>query len=182
MSRLLEEYDYAAAKSELESFFWTELADNYLEMCKQRLYGEASPGREAAVYTVYRVLGMVLQLFAPFFPYITEEIYQKIFRDHGNFKAVSIHLTDWPEAEAFAEDDAIQEIGAKLVEIATAVRRFKSDHNLPLGCELRRLKLAVVDQSLAATLRESIDDLISVTRARSIEVNEDKEESIEIEL
>ena len=37
--------DYAVAKSEIEAFFWTELADNYLEMAKLRLYDEAHPAR-----------------------------------------------------------------------------------------------------------------------------------------
>jgi len=32
-----KDYDYAAAKNELEAFFWRDLADNYLEMAKQRL-------------------------------------------------------------------------------------------------------------------------------------------------
>jgi NAD(P)H-hydrate repair Nnr-like enzyme with NAD(P)H-hydrate dehydratase domain len=42
---LFESYDYAAAKSAVEAFFWRDLADNYLEMCKQRLYDEDDPAR-----------------------------------------------------------------------------------------------------------------------------------------
>ena len=38
-----------AARDEVESFFWNDLADNYLEMAKQRLYGEVdSQDREGA--------------------------------------------------------------------------------------------------------------------------------------
>jgi valyl-tRNA synthetase len=36
-SGLFQQYEYAAAKSEIEGFFWRDLADNYLEMVKQRL-------------------------------------------------------------------------------------------------------------------------------------------------
>ena len=32
-TQLLQADDYAAAKSEIEQFFWFVLADNYLEMC-----------------------------------------------------------------------------------------------------------------------------------------------------
>jgi len=188
VTRLLQEYDYAAAKSELESFFWTELADNYLEMCKQRLYAQAGPGREAAVYTVYRVLVTVVQLFAPFFPYITEEIYQSLIKTEamgtsdgkGKLGAASIHLTPWPEAEGALEDEAAEAVGVKLVEIATAVRRYKSDHNLPLGCELTRVKLAIAEHDLASVLRSAAEDLTSITRALSIEVSEGGEPGVEI--
>ena len=34
VTALFQDYDYAAAKSEVEIFFWRDLADNYLEMCK----------------------------------------------------------------------------------------------------------------------------------------------------
>src|SRR5207248_9174085 len=72
-------YDYAAAKSEVESFFWRDLADNYLEMAKERLYDEANAKRDGARYTLYSVLLTVLKLLASFFSYITEDIYNSLF-------------------------------------------------------------------------------------------------------
>jgi len=185
MTSLLRSYDYAVAKSELEGFFWTELADNYLEMCKQRLYDEANPGREGAIYAVYRILTTLLQLFAPFFPYVTEEIYQNLLQDEsgkGQYSAPSIHLTHWPEAEAALEDLAAEAVGERLIEIATAVRRFKSEHNLPLGSELSRVKLAIVDPSQVELIRDAAEDLMSITRARSIEVVLAEEERVEVEM
>jgi len=183
VTQLLEEYDYAAAKSELESFFWTELADNYLEMCKQRLYTEGSSERQAGVYTLYRVLTTVVQLSAPFFPYVTEEIFQNLLKtDTGRFGKASIHLTAWPEADETQQDEAAEATGVKLLEIASVVRRYKSDHNLPLGCELKRVKLAIVDHDLAAQVRAAREDLMSITRAKSIEVIENEGSGIEIEL
>jgi valyl-tRNA synthetase len=184
MTKLLVDYDYAAAKSELEGFFWTELADNYLEMCKQRLYGEHGTGKDAAIYTLNRVLSTMLRLFAPYFPYITEEIYQSLFRgktDLGQQTAVSVHLSTWPEGDPGFIDDRAEAVGAKLVEIATTIRRYKSEHNLPLGGELSRVQLAVAEHDMVAALRLAVEDLRSITRAREIEVNESEMEGIVIE-
>ncbi|HJT56679.1 MAG TPA: valine--tRNA ligase, partial [Ktedonobacteraceae bacterium] len=47
-TELLRNYEYAAAKSETESFFWRELADNYLEMSKERLYDATNEMHEGA--------------------------------------------------------------------------------------------------------------------------------------
>ena len=71
---LFEGYDYATAKAEIELFFWTEFADNYLEMAKKRLYdgGEAGRGAQA---TLRLGLLTTLKLFAPFLPYVTEAIF-----------------------------------------------------------------------------------------------------------
>jgi valyl-tRNA synthetase len=184
MTTLLEAYDYAAAKSELEGFFWIEVADNYLEMCKQRLYDEKNPGREGAVYTLHWLLMTLLQLFAPFFPFVTEEIYQNLVQKQiglGQNPAASIHQTRWPVAEAALEDVAAEAAGGCLIAIATAVRRYKSEHNLSLGSELARVKLTLVDPELAAILKDASEDLISITRARTIDVVISEEEGIELE-
>jgi valyl-tRNA synthetase len=170
----LQGYDYAAAKSEIEAFFWTELADNYLEMAKQRLYDPAEATHAAACNTLHVVLLTTLKLFAPFLPYVTEEIYQGIGDQRAGDRGIgdrgSIHRQSWPVPDPALEDDAAEGVGQTLVEIATAVRRYKSERNLPLGSELNRVQLAAVDGNDPGleALRSSVEDLKSITRAREI--------------
>lgn len=170
----LDKYDYAAAKTETESFFWGELADNYLEMCKQRLYDEAHPYREGARYTLHKALLTMVKLFAPILPFVTDEVYQGLFVRgvEGQEISPSIHRTPWPTQEPALEDDEAEKVGEALVEIATAVRRYKSENNLPLGTELNRLQLALAPTgaSLAAALQAATVDLLSITRSRAIEI------------
>jgi valyl-tRNA synthetase len=78
-----ENYDYASAKSEVEDFFWRDLADNYLEMCKLRLYDSDHPQRPGALQALQHVLLDTLKLFAPILPFVTEEIYQGLFASSG---------------------------------------------------------------------------------------------------
>ncbi len=163
---LLEGYDYAAAKSELETFFWREVTDNYLEMSKQRLYDPAGPGHEAARFTLAALLWTLLKLFAPFLPFVTEEIYQGIW---AGAAFQSIHTTRWPEPDPRLEDESAEATGQALVQIATAVRRYKSEQNLPLGFELDRLQLSADDLALAGRLKLACADLMSITRARQID-------------
>ncbi len=166
---LFRSYDYAAAKNEMESFFWQELADNYLEMAKLRLYDQADATREGARFALYHVLLAVVKLFAPIMPHVTEEIYRGLFTSAPDD---SVHCSRWPAADAQLEDEGAERIGQALVEIATAVRRYKSEHNLPLGTELDRLHLATKREDLAAALRQARTDLRSVTRAREVEVRD----------
>jgi valyl-tRNA synthetase len=167
-TQLLREYDYASAKSETEDFFWHDLADNYLEMCKQRLYDENSPTHEGARYALYHILRPTLKLFAPFLPHVTEEVYQGVFQATDGYE--SIHISGWPEANEALLDVEAERGGEILVEVATAVRRYKSERNLSLGAQLGRLYLATQDASLVALLRDAEADLISITRARQVRV------------
>jgi len=184
-TQLLEVYDYATAKSEIENFFWTDLADNYLEMAKVRLYNSPSPVQEAACSTLNVLLQATIRLFAPFMPFVTEEIYQHLFRDSApDSKLSSIHQCAWPEAEPSMDDQRFQAIGDRLVAIATAIRRYKSEHSMPLGAEINRLQLATVPHSnspldqatLSTALIEAELDVRGVTRARYIEVTQHLDE------
>ena len=165
-----ERYEYATAKSETEAFFWRVLADNYLEMAKKRLYDAGNPGHEAARWTLWQALLGVVKLFAPILPYATEEIFRHLFADVEG--APSIHRARWPAVdERFISMDAIA-AGDALVEIANAVRRYKSERQMSLGAELPRLQVVVHDVRLAAALEGAEDDIASVTRAREVLIAE----------
>ena len=166
---LFQGYDYAAAKSEIENFFWRDLADNYLEMAKERLYDAAHPLHEGARYTLHQALLATIQLFAPTLPYVTEAIYRGLFASGGD---ASIHRSRWPLASEALIDEAAEAAGEILIALATTVRRYKSEQNLSLGAELAHLHLATADATLAERLRASSADLRSVTRAREIEVTD----------
>jgi valyl-tRNA synthetase len=160
--------DYAAAKNEIELFFWNDLADNYLEMAKRRLYDETSEERNGAVYTLRLALESILKLFAPFLPYVTEEIYGHLYAADETFS--SIHQSSWPVANHVLVDQNAEDIGSTLVQIATAVRRYKSMEGLSLGAELSRLIISGLnpEQGVAIHLAES--DLLSITRARKLAI------------
>jgi valyl-tRNA synthetase len=170
VTALFEGFDYATAKSEIEVFFWTDLADNYLEMAKKRLYDETDAAHEGAKYALFTVLQDTIKLFAPFLPYVTEAIYQGVFAP-GDQDA-SIHRSEWPRVNEALLDETADSAGEVLLEIATAVRRYKSEAGLSLGSEIPRLTLVTADAGLTAELAKAESDIMSVTRALEIVVSE----------
>lgn len=164
-----EAYDYASAKNAVEIFFWHDLADNYLEMAKQRLYDPEHTGHLGARTALRQVIYTLLQLLAPLLPFVTDAIYQSFF---AVSEGESIHKTQWPTPDQFmltpqeqAEDEHFGEV---LVTIATAVRRYKSEHSISLGSEISELHLVTSNSDLGHRLLLASPDLASVTRARKI--------------
>ncbi|HEU5318861.1 MAG TPA: valine--tRNA ligase [Chloroflexota bacterium] len=173
-TRSLEDYEYAAAKSETERFFWAELCDNYLELAKSRLYGDdpaaggngrAGAGREAAQYTLYYAVLSVVKLLAPFLPHITEEIYLQGFAKTDG--ATSVHVSRWPESHPSWADLAADAVGEVLLAIADGARRWKSDRKVSVGAPLGAVTITA-PADLHPALDACLADLRSVTRAQSI--------------
>lgn len=166
VTALFRDYEYATAKNETEAFLWRDLADNYLEMTKQRLYEGTELEQTGARYALSRVLLTLLKLLAPILPHVTEEIYQGLFAAAEG--ETSIHTSRWPIPDERLQDEASLTLGETLVEVATVVRRYKTEQNLGLSAELPSLHLATADPYLAAMLAEAEADLRSITRAVSV--------------
>jgi len=163
----LEQYEYAAARAAVERFFWSDLCDNYLELAKARLYGTSGPEQYAAQWSLYHALFGVLQLLAPFLPYITEEIYQGLFRRwHSD---ASIHGTAWPSAPAAWIDEQAEAVGEITLEILRHVRRYKAEQGWSVGAVLEMLHISVPAEHYAALSRLLVD-LQSATRAKQIDL------------
>jgi valyl-tRNA synthetase len=90
-----EGYECGAALQTSEEHFW-EFCDDYLELVKVRSYGEDDTAeRRSALATLQLSLRTYLRLFAPFLPFVTEEVWSWRFAEDGG----SIHKSPWPTLE-----------------------------------------------------------------------------------
>jgi valyl-tRNA synthetase len=150
-----EAYDYTGALESTEQFFW-EFCDDYLELVKERAYGPADDaGAASARATLRLALDIVLRLFAPIMPYVTEEVWSW-------WKEGSIHRTRWPVVGeiAVARDPALlNDVSAALIQI----RGAKSQASVSMKTQISLAKFYGTAEALAR-LQAVESDLRAVGR------------------
>jgi len=163
----MEEFQFARALAETESFFWGSFTDAYIELAKNRAKGlPAGDGRDSAVAGLRLGLNVLLRLFAPFLPYVTEEVWSWAFA--GETGAPSIHRAPWPSKEDFAPipEPADPRAFDAAAACLAAVHAFKTRSRATVGTSLAGIVVTANEATLAA-LRHGIGDVMAAARAGS---------------
>ena len=126
-SKSLDSYKINDAANRIYDFLWHEFCDWYLEMAKLTI---DEPHTQV---TLYKVLEKSLRVLHPLMPFITEEIWQRLPREHGT---KSIMITSWPHAQKEFINETIDREMQLLINIIQSVRNMRAawriDHKMKL--------------------------------------------------
>ena len=121
----MENYEIGVATQKVYDFIWNEFCDWYIEIVKTRLYDKESKRRAEAQYTLNKVLKDALKLLHPVMPFVTEEIYLKLYDIDE-----SIMISDWPKySDEFNFEKEEKQI-EKLKEIIVGIRNLRTKLNV----------------------------------------------------
>lgn len=175
----LEINEFGMALNTVEHFFWHNFCDNYLELVKNQLFNPEKYTQEevtATRATLYHVGLSLLQWFAPYLPYVTEELYQRVYS--GTNREKSIHTLLYAHTQKQYSYTQSAEIVDQMVTLVTAVRALKSQHKLSLKVPFASLTIAgLTDHDKKAfQLHEQL--IKGVTHAEAIEYKIDTSTTI----
>jgi valyl-tRNA synthetase len=172
VERLFRSFQYGEAGRQIYDFFWSELADWYVEVAKLQI----AEGERAAqtVQNLVHVLDTCLRLLHPFTPFITEELWGHL---KAAVKAKGLRRSDssqepdlgWEEAlivarwpEPTPEEDwqagAIAEFSL-VMDIVRAIRNLRAEKNVTAG---RRIPATLVSTSAARMLQSQAAAIASL--------------------
>ena len=137
--------------------FVEDLTNWYIRRSRRRFWKSTNDGDKLCAYRTLRyVLVQLAKVAAPFTPFIAEEIYRNL---KGAGDPDSVHLCDFPTANAAARDLALEKRMADVQAAVELGRRLRADNDLKVRQPLSALKLAGGD---VKGLEELIEDELNV--------------------
>ena len=150
VDKLMLNFQFGEAESDIHDFLWGEFCDWYIEICKQRLGKENSPMPVLAY-----VLETSLRLLHPFMPFITEELWQDLKErlPQGILASPALIIAPYPKANEKLIDPDSERTMAAVMDIVRSLRNTRAEHRVDIG------------KSIEATVYT--DNLLSEIKART---------------
>jgi len=155
-------YDYARALERTERFFW-DFCDDYLELVKERAYGDDAGARSAQA-TLQAALDVLQRLFAPFLPFVTEEVWSW-------WQEGTIHRAPWPESGALAAaaGDAERAVYEQASWVTGEVRKAKTEAKRSLRTEVT--SAVVRGDARTASAAAAVEDIKRAGRIAELTID-----------
>jgi valyl-tRNA synthetase len=124
----MDSFEINNATKIIYSFVWNDFCDWYVEMIKNRLYGDNEEIKSAVLTRALSIFENMLKMVHPFMPFVTEEIYQ-LMRERGEGESIS--TSEFPEVKKELINPQADKDMEVVENIVTAIRNIRGEMNIP---------------------------------------------------
>jgi valyl-tRNA synthetase len=164
-----EQHEFGLALQVIEKFFWKIFCDNYLEIIKDQLFKPENYTEvelHATRWTLHQAGLRILQLYAPYMPYITESLYEAVYKKDQD--KLSIHQTKFEHVQTLYlfEQEAL--LMNHIIDIIEQARKLKSEKQLSLKVPFASLTIMSENEHLLNQIMPHTQIIKGVIHAQEI--------------
>jgi valyl-tRNA synthetase len=130
---LIDDSQFGEAGRQIHEFFWSDYCDWYVETAKVQMQGDDNARRSTAGI-LRAVLDQSLRLLHPFMPFVTEEVWQHLYRSSDanpiNWPASALIIAPWPQYNAALINDEAERQFSLVQEVITRIRDARNQMNV----------------------------------------------------
>ena len=152
VNECMDQYNMPTASRDIEEYA-KDLSQWYIRRSRNRFKN----GDSDAIGTLHHALVTLSKLLAPFLPFISEEIYQNLVVNMGVDSKESVHLDDFPTAQAEDIDEKILADMQKVRDIASNGLKIREDAKLNLRQPLCKAFVNIESEELREIVKEEIN-------------------------
>ncbi len=153
------------------------LSNWYVRRSRDRFWASAESTAASdkwdAYHTLYEVLVAMTHLVAPFTPFIAETIYQNLVRRVFADAPESVHLSDWPTADAALVDEALSTEMQVVRDVVALGLQARNANKLKVRQPLAAVEVILGRPQLAERVERYRDLLADELNAKAIVLTQD---------
>jgi isoleucyl-tRNA synthetase len=155
--------------------FIDDLTNGYIRYTRARFWkGTDQLGQADAFATLYEVLTTFAKVLAPFMPFLTEEVHQRLVRPVDPAAPASVHWCDFPRADATLIDAELERGIATTFTIASLGRKLREDAKLKVRQPLATLTVVSRDPTVRADAQRFATQICLELNIKHLAVSEDE--------
>ena len=160
--------------------FIDDMTNWYIRRSRARFWSDVkSQDRQEAFTTLYRVLQTLVQITAPFVPFISEAIYQEL-KEETDLE--SVHLCDFPVYDPTIRDVALEMEMEEILKIVSMGHRLRKEHSVKVRQPLSKAIVICKDQDVLASLKRYEELICDELNIKTLTFTEDEEQFVSLSL
>ena len=133
VTRLMDDFQFGEAGRQIHDFFWSDYCDWYVEIAKVQMQGDGQ-ARCTTAGILRAVLDQTMRLLHPFMPFVTEEVWQHLYRtsepDKACWPATALIIASWPQFNASQVDMTAEQQFDLVQQVITRIRDARNQMNV----------------------------------------------------
>ncbi len=166
--QLMDEYEITKATRVLYDFTIDELSNWYIRRNRKRLRNPENESDKLSGYqTLYEVIIELLQMVAPFSPFLSEKLYTTLKNDNN-----SIHLSEFSDANESNINTDLEEEMKLAQDIVYLVRSIRVKNNLKVRQPLKQILIPVLEKEDILKLQNIMDIILEEVNVKELNIIE----------
>lgn len=160
VTNYLNDYEPTQAGRAMETFLDEQLSNWYVRLCRRRFWkGEYEHDKICAYQTLYECLEKLSLLMAPISPFFADWLYCNLNNITKRYEAKSVHLADFPVADADVIDAELEERMRLAQDVSSLVLSLRKKVNIKVRQPLQKILIPVLDAHMKEQVQR-VEDLI----------------------
>ena len=172
VTQLMGDYRFNSSVKVLYDFVWHDFCDWWVELVKPRF--ALSDDKEEKIHAqklALLLLDNILKLLHPFMPFITEEIWHKLYHLEPENSDQTLMKAKWPESNASYIDSNLEQRMQRVQDVVSAIRNIRSEINIPPAKKAQVL-LKIDKKNLIETVDDNKHYILNLGRVDDLKIGQ----------
>jgi valyl-tRNA synthetase len=172
VTQFMEGYRFNSSSKALYDFVWHDFCDWWVELVKPRFaLPDDKKEKIQAQKLALLLLDNILRLLHPLMPFITEEIWHRLYHIEPEDLSRTLIKTHWPEPDPQYIDSALEEKMQRVQDVVSAIRNIRSEMNIP-PTKRANVLLKIDKRELLKTVDENKHYILNLGKVEELKMGQ----------